>query len=64
MKRLAKVLLLFALIIFSTELLQAQPPPPGAGNNQPFAPISGIGLLIAGAVALGAKKTYDLSKQG
>ena len=62
MKHLAKILLLFVLIIFSTELLQAQPPAPGAGNTEPFAPVPGIGLLIAGAVALGVKKTYDFSK--
>jgi hypothetical protein len=68
MKRIVSLLIFTAVISVG----QAQPPDPPAGGDPPcggpFGPAcipidGGVSLLVAAGLALGAKKTYDVSRR-
>ena len=67
MKRLAFVLVLFIMVLWSQSLLAAPGPPPSVRPPcwpPPCIPIDGgISALIAAGAAYGAKKLYDKKKK-
>jgi hypothetical protein len=67
MKRLALILTLFLMVVFSQNLFSAPPPPPATKPPcwpPPCIPIDGgISALILAGAAYGAKKLYDKKKK-